>query len=124
MDLGMMIDTLYATRQERLDVSKKVDELKALETEMRGRILEQLDTMGMAKASGYQATCGIKKSIEPVPVDWDAIHTYIREADRFDLIQKRLSAPAWRGLLESGILVPGTEQVEVRDLSLTKSTRG
>jgi hypothetical protein len=124
MDLGTLIDALYSTRQERLDVSKKVEELKALETEMRLKILEQLDAMGMAKASGYQATCGIKKSIEPVTEDWDEIHKYIREQDRFDLVQKRLSAPAWRGLLESGILVPGTSQVEVRDLSLTKSSRG
>jgi hypothetical protein len=119
-----MIDALYATRQTRLDLTKRVDELKAEETAMRGQILELLDSMGMAKGSGLQATCGIKESIEPVPTDWEAIHAYIRQNDRFDLIQKRLSAPAWRGLLDSGVLVPGTESVKVRDLSLTKSSRG
>jgi hypothetical protein len=119
-----MIDTLYATRQKRLDVTKEVDALKVEEAQMRERILEMLDEQGMAKASGYMATCGIKKSIEPVTTDWEQIHEFIRIENRFDLIQKRLSAPAWRDLFNTGILVPGTDSVEVRDLSLTKSTRG
>jgi len=124
LTLGQHIDALYQTRQERLDLQGQVEELKESEALMREAIMVALHENGMAKGSGLLATASIKKSIEPVPVDWDAIHAYIREADRFDLIQKRLSAPAWRGLLESGLLVPGTEQVEVRDLSLTKSTRG
>lgn len=124
MDLGTMIDTLYATRQKRLDVTKEVEALKVEEAQMRKLILEMLDEQGMAKASGYMATCGIKKIIEPVTTDWEQIHEFIRIENRFDLIQKRLSAPAWRDLFNTGILVPGTDSVEVRDLSLTKSTRG
>ena len=123
MDLGMMIDALYATRQLRLDVSKKVEALKAEETQAREKILEMLDSLHMAKASGYHATCGVKESIEPLLVDWEPVHEYIRVNNRFDLLQKRLSAPAWRELKDSGILIPGTEAVPVRDLSLTKSTR-
>tara|TARA_R110000868_G_scaffold5782_1_gene33943 strand:- start:20426 stop:20797 length:372 start_codon:yes stop_codon:yes gene_type:complete len=123
MDLGVRIDALYATRQQRLELSKTVDALKAEETRQREEILLMLDTVRLAKASGYMATCGIKESIEPVPEDWEMIHGYIREHNRFDLIQKRLSAPAWRELRDSGLLVPGTSAVTVRDLSLTKSTR-
>jgi hypothetical protein len=123
MKLGELIDTLYATRQQRLEQTKIVDELKVQETKLREDILAALDGEGMAKASGTHATCGVKTSIEPVPNDWDLIHDFIRRENRFDLVQKRLSAPAWRGLLEAGITVPGTEQIMVRDLSLTKSTR-
>jgi len=123
MDIGHMIDGLYALRQQRLEFTKTVDALKAQETAARERILEMLDGMGCAKASGYMATCGVKESIEPVPEDWEMIHNYIRTENRFDLIQKRLSAPAWRELRDSGLLVPGTSAVTVRDLSLTKSMR-
>ena len=123
MDIGAQIDALYALRQQRLDLTKKVDALKAEETVAREKILETLDGMGLAKASGYMATCGVKLSIEPLVVDWEPVHEYIRVNNRFDLLQKRLSAPAWRDLKDSGILIPGTEAVPVRDLSLTKSTR-
>lgn len=123
MKIGELIDALYATRQMRLDKSKEVDALKGEETVLRGKILDLLDAQGMAKASGLSATCGVKESLEPITTDWEQVHEYIRTENRFDLLQKRLSAPAWRELLASGIQVPGTEQVTVRDLSLTKSSR-
>jgi len=124
LTLGQQIDALYQTRQERLDLQGQVEELKASEALIREAIMVALHENGMAKGSGLLATASIKKSIEPIIADWELIHRYIRREDRFDLLQKRLSAPAWRGLLDSGFLVPGTESVEVQDLSLTKSTRG
>lgn len=121
--LGELIDDLFKTRTDRLALDKQVKALKSTETELREQILTKLDEQGMAKGSGLTATCGINTSIEPVCADWEKIHEYIRTENRFDLVQKRLSAPAWRGLLEDGIQVPGTEQMTVRDLSLTKSSR-
>lgn len=122
--LGELIDNLYETRQARLNLQKQVDELKSQELAARTSIMEKLDAVGLAKGTGSLATCGLKFSLEPVTEDWDSIFEYIRVNDRFDLIQKRLAAPAWRDLYGTGILVPGTAAVEVRDLSLTKSTRG
>lgn len=122
--LGNLIDTLYATRQHRLAISKQVDELKSEEVSLRKTILEILEAVGLAKASGQLATCGIKTSIEPTVVEWEEVHEYIRRENRFDLLQKRLSAPAWRDLYGEGITVPGTVPEEVIDLSLTKSVRG
>lgn len=123
MDIGAKIDALYALRQQRLELSKTVDNLKAQETACREDIISNLDRMRLVRASGHQATCGVKESLEPVPEDWELIHSYIRTENRFDLIQKRLSAPAWRELRDNGLLVPGTSAITVRDLSLTKSTR-
>jgi len=124
MTLGEQIDTLYQTREKRLNLQRQIEELKDVEVECRSEIMVALHAQGMSKATGLLATASIKKSIEPITADWEQIHKYIRQEDRFDLLQKRLSAPAWRGLFEAGILVPGTESVEVQDLSLTKSTRG
>ena len=124
MNLGLLIDELYETRQKRLELTKQVNALKTAEVTMRGVILQTLKDMGMSKGTGSLATCGITKSTEPVINEWELVHAYIREHDRFDLIQKRISVPAWRELHESGVLVPGTEPVEVQDVSLTKSSRG
>lgn len=122
--LGLSIDALYALRQNRLELTKRVDDLKQLEAEMREEIMTELAVLGLAKASGVNATAGIRNTLEPVVTDWDCVHAFIRENDRFDLLQKRLSAPAWRDLREAGTLVPGTDSITVQDISLTKSTRG
>ena len=124
-NVGTLIDGLYALRAKRLETQKLVDEMKVEEQKMRGLIMMELDEMGLAKASGATATCGITMSIQPEIEDWEAVHKWIRDNDRFDLLQKRLSVVAWRDLIsEAGVLVPGTLVTEVRDISLTKSSRG
>jgi len=122
--LGSTIDALYALRQSRLEKQKEVDAMKAEEVAYRSTIIGMLEEAGLAKASGGMATAGIKTTVEPLVVDWDPVFEFIRKENRFELIQKRISAPAWRELKESGILVPGTEENPVIDISLTKSTRG
>ena len=124
MELGLIIDALYALRQKRLELQREVDKLKGEEVSMRETILLMLDQAGLGKASGALATCGITTKIEPVVEDWDEVHNFIRTHNRFDLLQKRLSAPAWRDLRENGELVPGTVEQVVQDVSLTKSSRG
>ena len=124
-NIGTLIDGLYALRSRRLELTKEVENMKSQETTMRQQIIMELDNIGLAKASGTEATVGITMSIQPEIEDWDEVHKYIRELDRFDLLQKRISVVAWRDLInEEGTLVPGTLVTEVRDISLTKSSRG
>lgn len=123
-NIGTLIDGLYALRSRRLELTKEVENMKSQETTMRQQIIMELDNIGLAKASGTEATVGITMSIQPEIEDWDAVHKYIRENDRFDLLQKRISVVAWRDLInEEGTLVPGTLVTEVRDISLTKAHR-
>ena len=122
--LGALIDALYNLRAKRLEMAKQVDALKAEEETQRIQLLEMLQKYGLAKASGAIATIGQTHKIEPLVTEWEDVWKFIREENRFDLLQKRLSAPAWRELNEGGILVPGTMPQDVWDISLTKSTRG
>jgi len=123
-ELGTTIDALYSLRQSRLEKQREIDEMKAHEAHLRQAIIAMLEDAGLAKASGGMATAGITLKVEPLVTDWDPVFEYIRKENKFELIQKRISAPAWRELKESGILVPGTEENPVVDISLTKSTRG
>jgi hypothetical protein len=123
MELGPAIDMLYETRAQRLALTKEVDELKAHESVLKEELLTLLHEIGLEKASGQKATVGVRRLTVPIITDWEEIHKYIKENDRFDLIQKRLSAPAWRELKEQNVLVPGTEAGTDVELSLTKSTR-
>ncbi len=124
MSIGNMIDSLYDLRQQRLNLQKQVDALKEQETALREAILFELDMNGLAKASGSHATAGVTLAIQPSVEDWDAVYGFIKQHERFDLLQKRLSTTAWRELVDEGVHVPGTFVTEVRDVSLTKSARG
>jgi len=123
LTLGEAIDHLYTVRAERLALAKKVKEKQVDEAKAKLDVLKKLGEMGLEKASGKLATAGILTDDVPFIKDWDAIYAYIKENDRFDLIQKRIGVVAWRELYQDGILVPGTEAAVDTDLSLTKSTR-
>ena len=123
MTLGEAIDTLYTTRAARLVLAKEVKEKQVDEAKAKLAVLKKLGEMGLEKASGKLATAGVTTDTVPYIKDWDLIYGYIKENDRFDLIQKRIGVLAWRELFNDGILVPGTESAIDTDLSLTKSTR-
>ena len=123
MPIGDKIDKLYELRAIRLDLSREVDEMKAKEVAMKQDIMDELDAVGLAKATGQKATAGRTCKIQPTVLDWDQVFDYIKNNDAFDLVQRRISNLAWKERLDSGILIPGTESIDVWDLSLTKSTR-
>jgi len=123
MNLGTLIDDLYAVRAKRLELGKQLKELQALESLAKQRVLNALNDNGLAKASGEFATASIQTTDIPIIVDWEPVYEYIKSNNRFDLLQKRIGVVAWRDLFNDGILVPGTEQGIDTDLSLTKSSR-
>lgn len=121
--LGEAIDELYQARAARLAKAKEVKELQAEESAAKATVLQLLKETGLEKASGKLATAGIIKEDVPYIKDWDALYGYIKENDRFDLLQRRIGVVSWRELFKDNILVPGTEAAVDTDLSLTKSTR-
>lgn len=124
MDLGKVIDEYYIAREDRLAAERKIKDLKEAEQALKFSIMDMLRDSGLKKATGEVATASIRIMTVPYVEDWGLIHKYIRDNDRFDLLQKRLSTTAWRDLHETGVNVPGTTAVEDEDLSLTKASRG
>lgn len=123
MTLGQAIDNLYEARAARLAKAQEVKDLQVKEAVAKANVLKMLGATGLAKASGMTATASITTEDVPYIKDWDAIHKYIKENDRFDLVQRRIGVVAWRDLFKDGILVPGTEAAVDTDISLTKSKR-
>ena len=123
LTLGQAIDNLYTARAARLAKAKEVKDLQVTEAIAKAQVLQMLNAIGLAKASGMTATASITTEDIPFIKDWEAVHEYIKINDRFDLLQKRIGVVAWRDLFKDGILVPGTEPAVDTDISLTKSTR-
>ncbi len=122
--IGHKIDTLFALREKKRAINTK---LKDLETEMsplEAEIMSALDAEGTIKTSSRTATVSISEQEVPSASDWEKFNKYVRRNNYFHLYQRRVSATAFRELLESrrGKAIPGIESVTVRKLNLRKAT--
>lgn len=120
---GAAADLLYSTRQKRLEIEKKVNELKEQEKLLREYLLENLPEHGAEGIAGKLCRVNIVTKEIPIAEDWDAVHAYVRRnasKGAFAILQKRLNAGAVREILASGKTIPGVGILEQKDLSVTK----
>lgn len=122
MSLGKKIDDLHEARAKRLEAEKEIDALKAEEARISEEIMEELNKAGLKKASGSKATASISSSVVPQVTDWEALTPFILRNKALHLFERRLSAGAFRELLEQrkGKPLPGVEAFTKQRINLTK----
>lgn len=119
-DAPKLVDELWRTRKERLDLSKKVEDLQKKESELR---LSILDVLGKSRASavgGKLARAEMEPKTIPVIKDWDALYQHIGKTKSFDLLQRRIAESAVRERWENKKEVPGIAAEVVAVLGLHK----
>ena len=123
INIGTLIDSLYALRAKRLELEKVVEGHKQEEQRMRDEIIAILNTTGLRGAKGMAATAALVHKTKPQVTDWDQVYNYIRSTGEFGLLHKRITEGLWGALREDGFTVPGTEPIVLTDLSLTKGAK-
>jgi len=118
--IGRCADLLHEVKQLRLDMDKEVDVVRQRERELEQHIIDNLESGEDTGAAGLQYRVQVRKKTKPKPSDWAALHDYIREHGRFDLLQKRLADKAVMDMLAEGEDLPGVERIHVPQISLTK----
>lgn len=98
--LGTLIDKLEAVREKRRKLAEQDAKLKAEYDELDEEIKMRLAAEGMDKATGKKATVSISDVVVANVKDWDAFHAFIKKTGYFHLLQRRVSDPAFRELLE------------------------
>lgn len=121
--LGTIIDERFFLRTQRLEKQKEVDELKKKEQEVEEEILAALKDAGLQRASGHIATASANSETVPTVTDWDEVYNYIQSKGYFHLLQRRVSAPAYRELLTIEGAVPGIDPTVITKLSITKASK-
>lgn len=122
--MGRCADLYAAVRGLRLQMDKEVEAIKARENEIREHIINNLSKSQDTGAAGlkYRAQIVVKRVVKVA--DWGVFHSWIRKNDRFDMLQKRISDKAaadWMDDPQNGNRpLPGTEVVNVPDVSITK----
>ncbi|HQJ52284.1 MAG TPA: hypothetical protein PKW05_10965 [Anaerolineae bacterium] len=116
--LGSTIDEMWALREKKRvaeEAVKKIEVDIAIQEEI---LLARMDKEDTNKAEGKKASASITNAVVANVQDWGAFHEYIRKNKFFHLLQRRVSDPAYRELLDLGKKVPGVEPFTKRKLNL------
>ena len=120
--IGSSIDAMWALREEKRGLEEKVkvveEKIKAHEEVLLGR-LDQEDT---TKSQGKLASVSITSTPIANVEDWESFWKFIIKGKHTQLLQKRVSDPAYRELMERGIKVPGVTTFVKRRINLRSLT--
>lgn len=124
--LGRCADLYHDIRDIRLAMEKEVEEVKARETEIQEHIIATLGASEDTGAAGlkYRAQVVVKRKprISDEKGGWPIFWSWIRKNDFMNFVQRRINETALAEYMEAENreVIPGTEMVNVKTLSITK----
>tara|TARA_Y100001938_G_C8045852_1_gene408837 strand:- start:554 stop:928 length:375 start_codon:yes stop_codon:yes gene_type:complete len=108
-----LLKDLYNERELLKELQSKEKAAKQVINELETRIIVNLENQGVDRIGNDVCTVSIKKEIVPTVEDWDSVHQHIIDTGQFELMQKRMSATAYRELQQMGQEVPGVVATEL-----------
>ncbi len=121
--LGAAIDAIEKL-QEKEDALEA--QLSALRKKILGEKNKVLKRFKKSTLHGARGRFGVASVIErdiPQVKDFDKVMKYVIKRKAFELLQKRVSAEAWRERVEANDIVPGIEAYKDVKLRVVKSKK-
>lgn len=106
---GVLIDNLWAMREKKRELEVQVKEIEMQIKTAQEDLMLHMQTEGIEKATGTKASVSLNSTVVADVQDWDAFWPYIAKNKFWHLVQKRVSDPAYRELLDLGKKVPGVQ---------------
>lgn len=106
--LGKTIDKVFALRKKKAELEAAAKDVEKQIADLDAEILGSLEASGLEKTATKAGTVSISMSTVAQVTDWDEFLSYIYKKKYGHLLQRRVSDPAWRELVEQGVKVPGT----------------
>lgn len=119
---GTTVDKLVGLRNKKRDLEASVKSLEGQIEELQSQLLEEMESAGVDKFSGKLGTVSISTNVVANVEDWDALYPYIAKNKLWHLLQRRVSDPAYRELLDAGKKVPGVQPFSKKRLNLRAAT--
>jgi len=116
--LGSLVDQMWAAREERRKLEEDAKRISEKIEELEKAITEKMDSEGITQTKGARASVSITSSVVADVQDWDTFWPYVAKNKYWHLIQRRVSDPAYRELLDAGKKVPGVQPFTKRKLNL------
>ena len=102
------IDRVFLLRKKKAELEAAMKDVEGQISDLDAEILEAMHMSGLEKTATKLGTVSVSTSTVAQVEDWDAFLTYIYKNKYGHLLQRRVSDPAWRELIEQGKKVPGT----------------
>lgn len=118
MNIGDRIEELHRVREQVREQERCVKELKEEFDKKQWELMCQMEDAGLDQAKSDSATVFVSKDTVPTVKDWDTLTAFIAENEAYYLFQRRVSASAWKEMLEMGQEVPGIEPFEKPKLNM------
>ena len=107
--MNMLADTRLQLKQ-LLEQEKK---LKQVQNALEAEIAADMERQGLTQTGNDVCTISLKTETVPTVEDWDLLHQHIIDTGRFELLQKRMSATAYREIIAMEPSVPGVRSTEL-----------
>ena len=107
------MNMLTNTRAKLKVLLEQEKELKQVQNALEAEIAADMESQGLTQTGNDACTISLKTETVPTVEDWDALHQHITDTGRFELLQKRMSATAYRELLAMAQTVPGVRSTEL-----------
>ena len=108
-----LLTELTEVRTSLKNLQEKERGFKSRKMELEARIVSTLKEQGIDRIGNDNCTVSIKEEVVPTVEDWDQVYQHLLQTKQFELIQKRMSATAFRELLQTGMNVPGVKATEL-----------
>ena len=108
-----LLTELTEVRTSLKGLQEKERGFKSRKMELEAKIVSTLKQQGIDRVGNDGCTVSIKEEIVPTVQNWDEVYKYLIQTKQFELIQKRMSATAFRELLQMGMNVPGVKATEL-----------
>jgi hypothetical protein len=119
---GTTVDKLVGLRNKKRDLEASIKSLEGQIEDLQSQLLEEMEAAGVDKFSGKLGTVSISTNVVANVEDWDALYPYIAKNKLWHLLQRRVSDPAYRELLDAGKKIPGVQPFSKKRLNLRAAT--
>lgn len=119
--IGPEVDKLDKLRNEVSKLNKQLEEVRKAKTAQENKVMSLLEEQGLEMGAGTAITASIVEEEIGSLKDWEKFFQFARRQNAPELIQHRISQPAFREMLQhrKGKQIPGTELVTLKKLSVT-----
>ena len=107
------MNMLANTRAKLKVLLDQEKELKNVQNALEAEIAADMERQGLTQTGNDVCTISLKTETVPTVEDWDVLHQHISDTGRFELLQKRMSATAYRELIAIEPSVPGVRSTEL-----------
>ena len=115
--LNQLIEQTASVRKEIESLNKQLKDLNARQDDLDWALMKKMDSEGLSRTSNDSFTVSVKEEVMPQVEDWEEVYQVIRDSGDFSLVQRRVSAAAYRELLKLGEQIPGIKPVTVRKIN-------